>query len=46
MDPSRRERITQDLVSIVEVVAGREQPPVKKEQRRRGSALGFLRRSA
>jgi pilus assembly protein CpaE len=46
MDPSRRERITQDLVAIVEVVAGREQPPVKKEQRRRGSALGFLRRSA
>src|SRR5713226_779847 len=47
MDPGRRERITQDLVSIVEMVAGREQPPVKKEQQRgRGSALRFLRRSA
>ena len=47
MDPSRRERITQDLVSIVEMVAGREQPPIKKDQQRgRGSALRFLRRSA
>jgi MinD-like ATPase involved in chromosome partitioning or flagellar assembly len=47
MDPGRRERITQDLVSIVEMVAGREQPPVKKEQQHgRGSALRFLRRSA
>jgi MinD-like ATPase involved in chromosome partitioning or flagellar assembly len=47
MDPGRRERITQDLVAIVEMVAGREQPPVKKEQQRgRGSALRFLRRSA
>jgi MinD-like ATPase involved in chromosome partitioning or flagellar assembly len=47
MDPNRRERITQDLVSIVEVVAGREQPPVNKQQQRsRGSALRFLRRSA
>jgi pilus assembly protein CpaE len=46
MDPGRRERITQDLVSIVELVAGREQPPVKKEQRGRGSPLRFLRRSA
>jgi pilus assembly protein CpaE len=47
MDPTRRERITQDLVSIVELVAGREQPPVKKEEQRgRGSALRFLRRSA
>jgi pilus assembly protein CpaE len=47
MDPNRRERITQDLVSIVEVVAGREQPPVNKQQpRKNGSALRFLRRSA
>jgi pilus assembly protein CpaE len=48
MDPARRERITQDLVSIVELVAGREQPPVDKEQQRRGrgSPLRFLRRSA
>jgi len=47
MDPSRRERITQDLVSIVEMVAGREQPPIKKDQQRgRASALRFLRRSA
>jgi pilus assembly protein CpaE len=47
VDPSRRERITQDLVAIVEMVAGREQPAVKKEQQRGpGSALRFLRRSA
>src|SRR5712691_12501050 len=47
MDPGRRERITQDLVSIVEMVAGREQPPIKKDQQRgKGSALRFLRRSA
>jgi hypothetical protein len=45
MDPGRRERITQDLASIVELVAGREQPPVQREQRR-GSPLSFLRRSA
>jgi len=47
MDPARRERITQDLVSIVEMVAGREQPPIKKDQQRgKGSPLRFLRRSA
>jgi MinD-like ATPase involved in chromosome partitioning or flagellar assembly len=45
MDPSRRERITQDLAAIVELVAGREQPPVQREERR-SSALRFLRRSA
>jgi MinD-like ATPase involved in chromosome partitioning or flagellar assembly len=43
-DPSRRERITQDLAAIVELVAGCEQPPVQREQR--GSPLRFLRRSA
>jgi MinD-like ATPase involved in chromosome partitioning or flagellar assembly len=43
-DPTRRERITQDLAAIVELVAGREQPPVQREQRL--SALRFLRRSA
>jgi pilus assembly protein CpaE len=43
-DPGRRERITQDLAAIVELVAGREQPPVQREQR--GSPLRFLRRSA
>ena len=46
MDPARRERITQDLVSIVEMVAGREQPVKKDQQRGPGSALRFLRRSA
>jgi pilus assembly protein CpaE len=48
MDPSRRERITQDLASIVELVAGREQPPVVREERRanRGLPLRLLRRSA
>ena len=30
MDPPRRERITQDLAAIVELVAGREQPPVQR----------------
>lgn len=45
MDPSRRERITQDLAAIVELVAGREQPPVQ-QQERRGLNLPFLRRSA
>ena len=44
MDPTRRERITQDLAAIVELVAGREQPPVQREQRL--SKLRFLRRSA
>jgi MinD-like ATPase involved in chromosome partitioning or flagellar assembly len=43
-DPSRRERITQDLAAIVELVAGCEQPRVEREQR--GSPLRFLRRSA
>ena len=47
-DPTRRERITQDLASIVELVAGREQPPVEREPQRtsRTSPLRFLRRSA
>ena len=45
MDPMRRERITQDLASVVEMVAGREQPPVQRVQHR-GSPLRFLRRSA
>jgi len=45
MDPTRRERITQDLAAIVELVAGREQPPVQKDQERR-SPMRFLRRSA
>jgi pilus assembly protein CpaE len=44
-DPTRRERITQDLATIVELVAGREQPPVPREQHR-SSPLRFLRRSA
>jgi pilus assembly protein CpaE len=43
-DPSRRERITQDLAAIVELVAGCEQPRVEREQR--ASPLRFLRRSA
>src|SRR6185295_6635671 len=46
MDPTRRERITQDLAAIVELVAGREQPPVQREQDNRRSRLRFLRRSA
>jgi pilus assembly protein CpaE len=45
MDPTRRERITQDLAAIVELVAGREQPPVQREQRG-GLGLRLLRRSA
>jgi pilus assembly protein CpaE len=45
MDPARRERITQDLASVVELVAGREQPPVQRESHR-SSPLRFLRRSA
>ena len=44
-DPSRRERITQDLAAIVELVAGREQPTVQRTQNR-GPAMRFLRRSA
>jgi MinD-like ATPase involved in chromosome partitioning or flagellar assembly len=44
-DPSRRERITQDLAGIVELVAGREQVVVQRTQNR-GSGLRFLRRSA
>jgi hypothetical protein len=44
MDPTRRERITQDLAAIVELVSGREQPPIPREQSR--SPLRFLRRSA
>ena len=46
MDPTRRERITQDLAAIVELVAGREQPPVQRETRPRSLPLRFLRRSA
>jgi len=46
MDPMRKERITQDLAQIVELVAGRAQPPVQKDTGRRGSPLRFLRRSA
>ena len=45
MDPARRERITQDLASVVELVAGREQPPVQRAPHR-ASPLRFLRRSA
>jgi len=45
MDPSRRERITQDLAQIVELVAGRERPPVQRAQHR-GFGLNLLRRSA
>jgi len=45
MDPTRRERITQDLAAVVELVAGREQPPAQREQHR-SSPLRFLRRSA
>jgi pilus assembly protein CpaE len=44
-DPSHRERITQDLAAIVELVAGRQQPPAHREERR-SSPLRFLRRSA
>jgi pilus assembly protein CpaE len=46
MDPTRREKITQDLAAIVELVAGREQPPVQREPQRGSSPLRFLRRSA
>jgi Flp pilus assembly CpaE family ATPase len=46
MDPMRRERITQDLAAIVELVAGREQPPIQRDQQRGSAALRFLRRSA
>ena len=45
MDPARRERITQDLASVVGLVAGREQPPVQRAPHR-ASPLRFLRRSA
>jgi MinD-like ATPase involved in chromosome partitioning or flagellar assembly len=45
MDPTRRERITQDLATIVELVAGRAQPPVERDSHR-ASPLRFLRRSA
>jgi hypothetical protein len=44
-DPGRRERITQDLVAIVELVAGREQPVVQRTSNR-SPAMRFLRRSA
>src|SRR5579859_1369841 len=44
-DPSRRERITQDLAAIVELVAGREQPTVQRTKNP-GPAMRFLRRSA
>ncbi len=46
MDPTRRERITQDLAAIVEQVAGRAQPPVVRESRPRSLTLPFLRRTA
>ncbi len=46
MDPTRRERITQDLATIVELVAGKAQPAVQRVEQRRGSRLSFLRRSA
>lgn len=46
MDPTRKERITQDLGLVVELVAGRAQPPVQKVENRRGLPLRFLRRSA
>lgn len=46
MDRTRKERITQDLGSVVELVAGRAQPPVQKVENRRGLPLRFLRRSA
>lgn len=50
MDPLRRERITQDLAAIVELVAGKAQPAVERpaEPRSGGfsSRLRFLRRSA
>jgi len=45
MDPTQRERITQDLAAIVELVAGREQP-VAQRPAQRSSPLRFLRRSA
>ncbi|MGI9149811.1 MAG: AAA family ATPase [Chloroflexota bacterium] len=44
-DPTRRERITQDLAAIVELVAGRNQPVVQRTPSR-GSGMRFLRRSA
>jgi MinD-like ATPase involved in chromosome partitioning or flagellar assembly len=44
-DPTRRERITQDLAAIVELVAGREQPAVQRAQGR-GPSMRFMRRSA
>jgi pilus assembly protein CpaE len=44
-DPGRRERITQDLAAIVELVAGREQPALPRAQSR-GAGMRFLRRSA
>jgi pilus assembly protein CpaE len=46
MDPMRKERITQDLAAVVELIAGRAQPPVQRIETRRASRLGFLRRSA
>jgi hypothetical protein len=46
MDPMRRERITQDLAAIVELVAGRAPPPVQREQQGGGLGLRLLRRSA
>jgi pilus assembly protein CpaE len=45
MDPGRRERITQDLAAIVELIAGRDQPPIQREPHR-GLPLRLLRRSA
>ncbi|MDQ3812277.1 MAG: hypothetical protein M3336_18500, partial [Chloroflexota bacterium] len=46
MDPSRRERISQDLAAIVERVAGREQPAPAGREQQRGRGLRLLRRSA
>jgi Flp pilus assembly CpaE family ATPase len=45
MDPTRQERITQDLAAIVALVARRENPPIEREPQR-SSPLRFLRRSA
>ena len=48
MDPLRRERITQDLAAVVELIAGKAQPAVERptEPRSFSSRLRFLRRSA
>ena len=49
MDPMRRERITQDLAAVVELIAGKAQPAIERPVEQRGgfsSRLRFLRRSA